>query len=1025
MTQPKKVSIIVPCYNSAKYIKTTLKCLINQYYKNTEIICVDDGSTDSTAKILAKAAKKEQRIKVITLEKNQGLFNARLCGAQKACGDYILFVDSDDMVSPNWVGALVFKAESAAADLVYGDMRKKGDVLRDNIDPQKCSYHNFDPVRLSDFDNSGMEIFDRFMHTHGLCSHYHYVWNKLIKKQLWDRCAADFYAFRQKYPHLVMGEDIAFSLTLLIFANHVVNIHHEYYIYCVHEAQSVNTDNLGKLNKNVKDLLAVFSYFKEILQKYGLFDKYEEQYTLFKQRFGVIYGRLARELALPDETKDFIQEQFGCKKIQNPANVKSEQFLNLMTNTADAEDEYEKLVELIHSDKIKVVSFDVFDTLVLRPFAKPSDIFLNLNKPFMELFGITSFVDFSSIRAHAEYCCHKLQKAANPDVEEPTLGDIYDTLSKIYGYDREKLRIIEQLEIENEIKFAYPRKSAVELFSMAKNAGKRVIISSDMYLPGECIEAILQKCGVSGYEKLYLSSKLHLTKHSGRLYSAILNDFSQIGAGGIMHIGDNVQSDILRAEEYGITAIHFPKTMDLFFGRNSNIYSGKSFDKICFQTNGFADMEIGYYGYTGVRCAMAVVANKIFDFPFVSFNKVSDFNGDPNFIGYYAVGMHIYSVARWLIEQTKNKGLRTIHFAARDGYLIKQAYDILTENMEGVPSSNYLRVSRKAFAIADINSFNDIYSIRHKMNFASQTPNNIFDLFCPVMSKKSKDAYNAFKNDNREFCETKFEEIVSFSKFMASFYNQYLTDADFAGYNKKLKDYFSDTIAENDVFFDIGYSGRVELVLNRLLGRRIKSFYIHSNDEQLNKRAAVGDIDNTTFYDFKPIVTGVVREHILSETAPSTIGYEFVDGKLVPVFDVFDMNYPTVFLTRAMQDAALEFVSDMHRLFSDNAEILHAKNFVLSRPFEYYLHSSRLFDRQVLAELEFEDDLGEGHAVSGMDFWERLRRRVWVNKPESTIPDKIIHSSLLTRALYFLLFDRKQFKEKFKKRFSKNNEKKD
>lgn len=1025
MTQPKKVSIIVPCYNSAKYIKTTLKCLINQYYKNTEIICVNDGSTDSTAKILAKAAKKEQRIKVITLEKNQGLFNARLCGTQKACGDYILFVDSDDMVSPNWVGALVFKAESAAADLVYGDMCKKGDVLRDNIDPQKCSYHNFDPVRLSDFDNSGMEIFDRFMHTHGLCAHYHHAWNKLIKKELWDRCAADFYAFRQKYPHLVMGEDIAFSLTLLIFATHVVNIHHEYYIYCVHETQSVNPDNLGKFNKNIKDLLAVFSYFKEILQKYGLFDKYKEQYTLFKQRFGIIYGRLARELDLPEETKNFVMEQFGCDTIKNPADVQSEQFLSLMTNMSDADDRYEKLIELIHSDKIKVVSFDVFDTLVLRPFANPADIFINLNKPFMKLFGITSFIDFSELRSHAERCCRKLQKAANPDVEEPTLDDIYDTLSKIYGYDREKLGVIEQLEIENEIKFAYPRKAATGLFKMALTAGKHVVISSDMYLSSECIETILQKCGVVGYEKLYLSSKLHLTKHSGRLYPVILQDFPDVEPSGVLHIGDNFKSDIVRAKENGITAVHFPKAMELFLGRNVDVYSGKSFDNICFRTNGFVDMELGYYNYTGVRCAMAVVANKVFDFPFVSFNSKSDFNADPNFIGYYAVGMHIYSVARWLIEQTKNKGLRTIHFAARDGYLIKQAYDILTENMEGVPSSNYLRVSRKAFAIADINGFNDIYSLRYKVNFASQTPDDIFKLFSPVMNGQSKEAFLAFKNGHKEFCDTKFDDIVSFSKFMASFYNQYLTDADFAGYNKKLKDYFFDIIAPNDVFFDIGYSGRIELVLNRLLGRKIKSFYIHSNGEQVDKRAAVGDIDNTTFYDFKPIVTGVIREHILSELAPSTIGYEFADGKPNPIFDVFDMHYPTVFLTCAMQEAALEFVSDMHRLFSENTEILHAKNFVLSRPFEYYLHSSRLFDRQVFAELEFEDDLGEGRTISGMKCWDRLRNRVWTSSAQPGIPQKILSSSTFTRALYFLLFDRKQFKEKFKKRFSKKNEKKD
>ena len=108
------------------------------------------------------------------------------------------------------------------------------------------------------------------------------------------------------------------------------------------------------------------------------------------------------------------------------------------------------------------------------------DIFVMLNKPFTELFGINSYVDFASIRHNSEERCHKLWKTLKPGVEEPCLDDIYNEISSTYGYDREKLRIIEQLELQNEVRFSFPRKSGCELFEFAKSSGKKVILVSDM-----------------------------------------------------------------------------------------------------------------------------------------------------------------------------------------------------------------------------------------------------------------------------------------------------------------------------------------------------------------------------------------------------------------------------------------------------------------------------------------------------------------------------------------------------------------
>ena len=96
----KKISIIVPIYNTKKYIDRVVNCLINQTYHNLEIILVDDGSTDGSSMLCDKYKKKDNRIKVIH-QKNSGVSVARNVGLKHATGEYIGFVDSDDYISLN------------------------------------------------------------------------------------------------------------------------------------------------------------------------------------------------------------------------------------------------------------------------------------------------------------------------------------------------------------------------------------------------------------------------------------------------------------------------------------------------------------------------------------------------------------------------------------------------------------------------------------------------------------------------------------------------------------------------------------------------------------------------------------------------------------------------------------------------------------------------------------------------------------------------------------------------------------
>ena len=117
-----KVSIIVPVYNVEKYLRECLDSLVNQTLKDIEIICINDASPDNSLKILKEYKKKHPKlIKIIDLKKNVGLGYARNHGLDKAQGEYISFVDSDDYVDITMCEKLYAFAKKNGADLVQFD----------------------------------------------------------------------------------------------------------------------------------------------------------------------------------------------------------------------------------------------------------------------------------------------------------------------------------------------------------------------------------------------------------------------------------------------------------------------------------------------------------------------------------------------------------------------------------------------------------------------------------------------------------------------------------------------------------------------------------------------------------------------------------------------------------------------------------------------------------------------------------------------------------------------------------------
>lgn len=168
----KLISIIVPVYNTEKYLKKCVMSIINQTYKNLEIILIDDGSTDSSPVICDSLAEKDNRITVIH-QANGGLSSARNTGLDNIHGDYIMFVDSDDYTDQNMIEFLLNQIGNADISMCgYTNFNENGNLSKQ------------DTVTLSD----GIISTDTFWNYFYSDTRIYYVtvWAKLYKRHLWD-----------------------------------------------------------------------------------------------------------------------------------------------------------------------------------------------------------------------------------------------------------------------------------------------------------------------------------------------------------------------------------------------------------------------------------------------------------------------------------------------------------------------------------------------------------------------------------------------------------------------------------------------------------------------------------------------------------------------------------------------------------------------------------------------------------------------------------------------------------------------
>lgn len=256
------VSIIVPVYNAQKYLSETIDSIENQTFKNMEVIFVNDGSTDESLKILEKYQKKYSNIRIIT-QTNGGQASARNTGIEAAKGDFIAFVDADDLLVNDYIEKMYSEAISKSSDLVICGYEKFYD------DTKKVFYSRKPSVWEENFGNEYKHVF-----SYG-------PWGKLIKTSFINKYNIRFVEGEQL-------EDGPFCCILNLLAEHATVMDFIGYRYRVYgESTMGNVRNKNhKPNPPYKGVEMVIDKFNEF--NYDPEYKYVMEYCATKILAGLV-----------------------------------------------------------------------------------------------------------------------------------------------------------------------------------------------------------------------------------------------------------------------------------------------------------------------------------------------------------------------------------------------------------------------------------------------------------------------------------------------------------------------------------------------------------------------------------------------------------------------------------------------------------------------------------------------------------------------------------------------------------------
>lgn len=570
----------------------------------------------------------------------------------------------------------------------------------------------------------------------------------------------------------------------------------------------------------------------------------------------------------------------------------------------------------ISSKAVKVVSFDIFDTLLRRDVGEPRDVFFLMQKRLSSIcekkLENNLIENFAFYRQLAEKIVRseldkKLSKKETFD-EEIKIEDVYKKfieITRCTDLSYEKLVALEQ---EVEISLLRPRRLGNLLFEYAKNTNKRIIVISDFIHDQKFIEKLLHE---NGYfpDAVYVSSKYLRKKHTSQLFNVVL-ELEKIEPDKLLHIGDNPVGDVKMPRSLGVRSIkltsNFNWLKDSYKGTNKNwnLIKYSAFNRQVWSL--FAERFSNLEDRNNCRSNELITTQKE--------------------LGYAYIGPMMYCFAEWIVRNAIKTHCKQIVFFARDCLLPYIAAKKLVEANKLDIKCCYLQISRQSSTGLDIFSPEDMLKIRID-DFQKNKPLRElllkrFLINEDVLSRYNKNEYN-FDTEVSSFSEIEIYSIVyDIAKTVWDTLNEC--------YEKRRK-YYKELISKLGIDLnsytmavDIGYKGSIHKKLNAIFSQRlgVYLFMSYSNGYGLEP------IDNTNVFFLENIIPAdkqlvlmshnLLFETLINEPVGTVLNLSKMSNGVIEVVKDNSLPITHIETIREIHQGCILFFDDFIRVIEKN-----------------------------------------------------------------------------------------------------------
>lgn len=494
--------------------------------------------------------------------------------------------------------------------------------------------------------------------------------------------------------------------------------------------------------------------------------------------YEIIYKRIAKDVIVPVYYAD---GRLACLSDKDTSYEQNEYW----------QSSYQELKDKI--DKVEVVSFDIFDTLIMRKIFSPEDVFRLLEE---------------KVRVELKLDC----EIANVRAQAASMRGSYATINEIYQYIKQQTNLIDkniidimQLEKDIDIDLCIARRDIADLYEYCIKCKKEVYFISDMYYTLQDIKYILDKCGVTipDDEHIWISCEKKCDKVSGSIWK----EYSELVGKDIkcLHIGDNKTGDVENPAKYGIDSYYVMSAKDMFM--NSSI------SELASNVNTVSD-----------SICLGLVVAKLFNSPFAlcSTNGKVSFEDSEIYV-YCVYGPLLEKFLIWLYYNSRKDGIEKLLFFARDGYFLEKDYKVVSELLNDGYEQDwcYLPISRRCIYMATMENEDDfkrVVAFPYVGTFAEYMKSRFGIIVTEVTSEYNNRQINVVgdSKDILEWIQLYKDEIIKKAKRERENYLRYLkTDGDMQ------KGLTYGTV-------DLGYYGTNQYYLQRLTGIKTKGYCFYA-----------------------------------------------------------------------------------------------------------------------------------------------------------------------------------------------------